>query len=404
MTKPYDVVVFGASSFVGRLLVSYLWQRHGSKGEITWAMAGRSKNKLQSIQAQLGVDAQDIPLIVADAQNSTDLERLCSQATVVCTTVGPYAIYGDEVLKACVESGTHYCDLTGEIQWIDRMIQAYEATAKKTGAKIVHCCGFDSIPSDMGVYFLQQQAMAQTGKPCSQIRMRVRKAKGEFSGGTVASLINVTRELSANPGLAKKLGNPFLIAPSNPGTKQPNVKFAQFEADLNTWVAPFIMATINTRVVHRSNGLLKWAYGKHFKYDEAMMTGEGLKGRAMAVAISAALGGFLLGSALPPTRWFLEKFVVPKPGQGPSKEMQESGFYDLRFFGETVDGTKLVAKVTGDKDPGYGSTAKMLGEAAACIALNTKGKRGGFWTTSTLMGDTLLQRLQHHAGMTFEML
>lgn len=404
MSKQYDVVVFGATSFVGQILAGYFWKRYGLKGEIKWAIAGRSESKLKALQADLGAGAEKIPLIVADAQNAGDLEQLTNQAKVICSTVGPYALYGNEVVKACAESGTHYCDLTGEVQWIDRMIQAHEATAKKTGAKIVHCCGFDSIPSDMGVFFLQKQAIAQTGEPCKQIRMRVRKAKGEFSGGTVASLINVTKEVSANPGLAKKLGNPFLIAPSNPKTRQPNVKFAQYESDPGTWVAPFVMAAINTRVVHRSNGLMDWAYGTDFKYDEAMMTGAGFKGRAMAMAVSGALGGFLVGAALSPTRWALEKFVVPKPGEGPSKEAQETGFYDLRFFGETANGEKLVAKVTGDKDPGYGSTAKMLGEAAACIALDTEGKDGGFWTTSTLMGDALLQRLQKHAGLTFDIL
>lgn len=404
MSKQYDVVVFGATSFVGQILAGYLWKRHGLKGEIKWAMAGRSKSKLQALQAELGTGAEKIPLIIADAQNTEQIDELCKQAKVICSTVGPYALYGNEVVKACAESGTHYCDLTGEVQWIDRMIQAHETTAKKTGAKIVHCCGFDSIPSDMGVFYLQKQALETTGEPCKQVRMRVRKLKGEFSGGTVASLINVTKEVSANPGLAKKLGNPFLIAPSNPGTRQPNVKFAQYESDPGTWVAPFVMAAINTRVIHRSNGLLNLAYGKDFKYDEAMMTGSGFRGRAMAVAVASALGGFLVGAALPPTRWALEKFVVPKPGEGPSKASQEAGLYDLRFFGETASGQKIVAKVTGDKDPGYGSTAKMLGEAAACIALDTEGKEGGFWTTSTLMGDALLERLQKHSGLTFEIL
>ncbi|MDX1668359.1 MAG: saccharopine dehydrogenase NADP-binding domain-containing protein, partial [Limnobacter sp.] len=218
MTAKYDVVIFGATSFVGQILAEYYWKRHGLNGEISWAIAGRSESKLKSLQSSLGAGAKDIPLIVADAQSPADLKKLCAQANVVCSTVGPYALYGNEVVKACAESGTHYCDLTGEVQWIDRMIQANEAAAQKSGAKIVHCCGFDSIPSDMGVYYVQQQAKAKLGKTCKKIRMRVRKAKGEFSGGTVASLVNVTKEVSANPGLAKKLGNPYLIAPSNPKT------------------------------------------------------------------------------------------------------------------------------------------------------------------------------------------
>lgn len=399
--KKFDVVIYGATSFVGQILTRYMWQRHGLKGEVTWAVAGRSKSKLMGVLSELGTGAEKLPMLIADASDQAGLKAMVDSTRVVCSTVGPYALYGSDLVKLCAETGTDYCDLTGEVQWIDRMIQANEEAAKKSGARIVHCCGFDSIPSDMGVYFLQQEAKAKFGQPCNQIKMRVRKLRGEFSGGTVASLMNVTKEVAANPKMAKKLANPFLIAPSNPGTRQPNVKFAEYDESAKSWVAPFIMAAINTRVVHRSNGLQDWAYGTDFKYDEATMVGAGMKGRITGMTMASAMGAFMVGAALPPTRWVLERFVVPKPGEGPSQQSQDRGSYDLRFFGSTADGKQLVSKVTGDKDPGYGSTAKMLGEAAVCLANDVPKAGGGFWTPSTLMGDALLARLQTHAGLEF---
>lgn len=402
--KELDVVVFGATSFVGQILTQYLFDRHGVKGEITWGIAGRDTAKLNELKKQLGSKAKTLPTIVANASNDDDMQMLCSKARVVVSTVGPYALYGSGLVKACAQSGTDYCDLTGEVQWIARMIEAYEADAKKTGARIVHCCGFDSIPSDLGVHFLQQAAKSQFGEPCQQIRMRVRKMKGEFSGGTVASMINVTREVAADPSLAKKLANPFLIAPKKLAARQPNVKFAQYDSTAKSWVAPFVMASINTRVVHRSNALKDYGYGKEFKYDEAMMTGQGFRGRLMAMGVAGGLTGFLIGAALPPTRWVLEKYVVPKPGEGPSPQSQERGSYDLRFYGTTSKGGRLVSKVTGDRDPGYGSTGKMLGEAVVCLANDAVGKAGGFWTPASLMGDALISRLQQHAGLTFDLL
>lgn len=402
--KEFDLIVFGATSFVGQILVQYLWKRHGLNGEIKWAIAGRDSGKLDILKNRLGEQARELTTVLANASDENELTALCAKTRVVVSTVGPYALYGSSLVKVCAENGTDYCDLTGEVQWIARMIDAYEETAKKSGARIVHCCGFDSIPSDLGVLFLQQLAKVQYGEPCQQIRMRVRKLKGEFSGGTVASMINVTREVAADRSLAKKLANPYLIAPSRLAARQPNVKFAEFDPVANSWLAPFVMAGINTRVVHRSNALQNYGYGKEFKYDEAMMTGSGFKGRMTAIGLASGMAGFLIGAALPPTRWALEKFVVPKPGEGPSQMSQQRGSYDLRFYGTTSKGNTLTAKVTGDMDPGYGSTGKMLGEAAVCLAMDLKGKAGGFWTPASLMGEHLLTRLQQHAGLNFELL
>lgn len=402
--KEFDLIVFGATSFVGQILVQYLWRRHGMNGEINWAIAGRDADKLAVLKNRLGEQARELPTILANASQETDLQNLCSKTKVVVSTVGPYALYGSGLVKVCAETGTDYCDLTGEVQWIAQMIEAHEETAKQSGARIVHCCGFDSIPSDLGVLFLQKAASVQYGEPCQQIRMRVRKLKGEFSGGTVASMINVTREVAADRSLAKKLANPYLISPARLAARQPNVSFAEFDPVAKSWLAPFVMAGINTRVVHRSNALQNYGYGKEFKYDEAMMTGNGLKGRITAMGLASGMAGFLIGAALPPTRWALEKFVVPKPGEGPSETSQQRGSYDLRFYGTTSKGNTLTAKVTGDMDPGYGSTGKMLGEAAVCLALDIQKHAGGFWTPASLMGEQLMSRLQQHAGLTFELL
>lgn len=404
--QAHHFVVFGATSFVGQILTRYLYQRHGVGGEVKWAIAGRSTTRLDQLRQTLGADGRRLPMIVCDAADEAALRELCRTTRAVVSTVGPYALYGSPLVQACAETGTDYCDLTGEVQWIKRMIDAHEATAKASGARIIHCCGFDSIPSDLGVHFLQREAVAAFGQPAQRVKLRIKGFRGGFSGGTVASLMNVLREVSADPSLRKQLGNPYAIAPSTtaPRPRQPDVQFAQFDADAGGWVAPFVMAAINTRIVHRSNGLSGHAYGADFAYDEAMMTGTGLKGRLTAAGIAVGLGGFMLASLIGPTRQLLERYVVPKPGEGPTPKEQEAGFFDLRFIGRTASGETLRCKVTGDRDPGYGSTAKMLGEAVASLAfdLPKHDLPGGFWTPATALGDKLIERLRAHAGLGFE--
>ena len=407
-TPSHDLILFGATSFVGQILARYLAEHYGTQGPLKWAIAGRSEQKLAALRNSLGLAAGKVPLVVADAADESALRRMCDSTRVVVSTVGPYALYGEPLVKVCAETGTDYCDLTGEAQWIRRMIRNYEPAARRSGARIVHCCGFDSIPSDLGVHFLQQQARRQFGAPCTAVKMRVKVMRGGFSGGTVASMLNLVKEASANPALRKELANPYSLCPEDyaPAVRQPNVKSAQYDADFEAWVAPFVMAAINTRVVQRSNALSGQAYGADFRYDEAMLTGRGLKGRAAALGVTAGLGGFMVASALPPTRWALERFVLPAPGEGPSAEDQRKGRFDLRFLGTTADGRSMRVKVTGDRDPGYGSTAKMLGQAAACLAQDFagSGRKGGFWTPATMFGDTLIERLVAHAGLTFEVL
>jgi short subunit dehydrogenase-like uncharacterized protein len=405
--RSHHLVIFGATSFVGQILVRYLFERHGAGGSLSWAMAGRSMSKLSEVRASLGAGGQDVPLFVADAGDEAALRRLCGETRVVVSTVGPYALYGSPLVKVCAETGTDYCDLTGEVQWIARMIDAHESTAKRSGARIVHGCGFDSIPSDLGTYFLQGSARERFGAPCPRVKLRVKAARGGASGGTVASIINVAREVTQDPAVRRMLANPFALTPGGGAgrPKQPEVRFVERDADAGGWIAPFPMSGVNTRVVHRSNALLGDSFGKDFVYDEAMLMGPGLAGWVKASTVAPAMLGFLMGAALPPTRYLLEKFVVPKPGDGPSVEAQAKGFFDIRLFGIGRDGRVIRAKVTGDRDPGYGSTGKMLGEAAACLALDVDPSHpGGFWTTASLFGDRLISRLTEHAGLTFEVM
>lgn len=405
--KPYDAVIFGATGFVGKLVCHYLTSQF-SPAEFTWAAAGRSRQKLENMRRSLGPAACDTPLIIADAADERSLAAMCAQTRVVISTVGPYALYGEPLVKACAESGTDYCDLTGEVQWVRRMLDRYEQKAQATGARIVHCCGFDSIPSDLGVHFLQSHALERFGRYCAHVKMRVKAMRGGASGGTIASLMNVAKEAAADPALRRQLQNPYLLCPENhrPATRQASLNRPQYDAGFGAWLAPFVMAGINTRIVHRSNALSNYAYGENFRYDEAMFAGRGVRGRLTAYAVAGALGGFLAMTAIPPARWFLQRFMLPAPGEGPSPESQKKGFFDLRFLGTLDDGRSIRAKVTGDADPGYGSTCKMLGQVGACLARSSgaEEKKGGFWTPATLLGDQLIGALEQHAGLSFQLI
>ncbi len=394
----YDLIVFGATSFVGEILCRHLVKRHGTDGDLRWAIAGRSQSKLDEVAASTGAS---VPSIVADAMSAADMDSLASRAKVIVSTVGPYAKYGSELVRACAEAGTDYCDLTGEPQWMQAMIDAHQATAEQSGARIVHTCGFDSIPSDMGVWFTQREAAERLGATCSSIAMRVQALKGGASGGTIASMTNVLDEVRADPSLRKVLGNPFALAPEGmrTGPRQPNVTLPSDDDASGQWVGPFVMAQVNTRVVHRSHALMGRPWGDDFTYDEATLMGDGPFGAAKAAAMSAGLGGFTAAMAVPPVRSVLNRFL-PQPGEGPSPEQQANGFFKLRFYGSTADGRKIETTVAGQRDPGYGSTGKMLGESAVTL-LNTSGP-GGFWTPSTAMADELFAALTTYADFDFE--
>lgn len=398
----FDVVVFGATSFVGQILCRYLLETYGAGQDLTWAMAGRSSQKLERLRRELGQAAGSVDIIEVDATDEASLRRMCDRTNVVASTVGPYALYGEPLVKVCAESGTDYCDLTGEVPWMQRMIARYESTAQSSGARIIHCCGFDSIPSDLGVWFLQQEALARFGKMCSRVKLRVKAARGGVSGGTIASLMNVLKESETDPEIRRQLANPYSLCGESPrqGLKQPSGNAIEFDPDFSSWTAPFIMSSINTRIVHRSNAILGYPYGSDFVYDESVLTGKGLRGWCRAASSKFGLYLALLG----PVRRMLVRFLLPKPGQGPTPQQQQQGFFDIRLFGRTDSGQTLRVKVTGDRDPGYGSTAKMLGEAAICLARDVSKTecKGGFWTPASAFRDILVPRLRLCAGVNIE--
>jgi len=319
---------------------------------------------------------------------------MVQQAKVICTSVGPYAKYGAKLVTACVENKTDYCDLTGEVQWMRKMIDQHHEAAKASGTKIVHTCGFDSIPSDMGVYFMQKEAMAQTGKPAKKISMRVRAFKGGLSGGTYASLNNVLVEAREDKSIYATLLNPYGLNPigEDSGPDKHDLQKVIYDETAKSWIYPFIMAGINTKVVRRSNALTNYSYGKDFRYDEAILSGDGLKGRLKGISSALPLGLMMLKPGS-----FIKKMIekkLPKPGEGPSKTERENGFYKMKFFTTLNDGSIRIGEVTGDMDPGYGSTSKMLAESAICLVQNELPNIGGVLTPSIAMGDVLLQRLQ----------
>jgi short subunit dehydrogenase-like uncharacterized protein len=333
------------------------------------------------------------------------LEDMCKKSRVIVSTVGPYALYGETLVKVCAENGNDYCDLTGEAYWIKQMILKYEKTAKKSGARIVNCCGFDSIPSDLGNHFLQREGKKQFGKFFNQVKLRVKAMKGGASGGTIASMAEMIVAAKADAQVRRDMANPYILCPKKHSysIKQTSVKGPAYDRDFGSWSAPFIMEAINARVVLRSNTLRRMAFGKDFSYGEAMLTGAGNSGRLKAIALTAGLAAFAGSMVLDPVRNLMNKFVLPKPGEGPSLQDQLNGFFDIQLMGKNARGDKLTAKVTGDRDPGYGCTAKMLAQAGLCLAfdLAKEDKAGGFWTPSTAMGDLLIERLNNHAGMSF---
>jgi len=386
MSREFDVIIYGATGFTGRLVAEYLQAEYGDT-DLKWAMAGRSANKLASVRAEMGV-SEDAALITANSDDAASLEAMCARTRAVITTVGPYQLYGEPLVAAAVKSGTDYVDLCGEPAWMKDIIESYDADAKASGARIVLSCGFDSIPFDMGVYALQQHAKANHGAPCPVVRGRVRAMQGTFSGGTAASFMETMKRASVQPEILNWLKDPFSLVPDFDGPKQPHGAKPIFEDDLNSWSAPFIMASINTKNIHRSNALMGHDYGADFVYDEMMFTGPGDKGQAMAEAIAK-------GNAFGDN--------PPKPGEGPSKEERENGFYDVLFIGTTADGKMTTASVKGDKDPGYGSTSKMIAEAALTLVHDRPQDvvGGGVYTSAPAMGQALIDRLEAHAGLTF---
>lgn len=384
--REFDIVVYGATGYTGRLAAEHFGREYGDGPDAPkWAMAGRSLTKLQDVRAAIGAPA-DTPLIVADADDPASLEAMCRRTRVVLTTVGPYQLYGDALVAVCVRTGTDYADLCGEPGWMREQIDLHHEAAKANSARICFSSGFDSIPFDLGVLMLQKEAVKRFGKPAPRVRGRVRAMKGTFSGGTAASLSATVKAIAKNPRLVPILQSPFGLTPGFEGPDQPMGLVPHYEDDLGKWAAPFIMATINTKNVHRTNFLAGFPYGKDFRYDEMMLTSPGEAGQAAAYAVAEMLKNPF--GAKP-----------PKPGEGPSREERENGSYDVLFIGEMPGGERLHFGVKGRYDPGYGSTSRMLAETG--MALLDSEVPGGVGTPGYFLGEALVKRLEEHAEIAF---
>ena len=397
MDREYDIIVWGATGFTGRLVVDYMTEQHANSN-LKWAVGGRNPQKLQQMLAD-----RDVAMVTADSGDEASIEALVRRTRVILTTVGPYARYGSSLVAACAKHGTDYCDLTGEVHWMREMITAYQEEAIATGARIVHTCGFDSIPSDLGVYFLQKHMLSTHGVPAHQIKYRPRAFSGGFSGGTIDSMIAMMEKAREDKSIRSKLADPYVLNDAERGLDGPDRLSAYYDEDFDSWVGPFVMGSVNTRVVRRSAELLNGLYGSDFQYNEGVLSGKGAVGFLGATGTGVGTGVFVGAASVSFTRGLMQKFL-PKPGEGPSDDAINNGYYDIELFGKhPTDSNKNVrVRVKGDKDPGYGSTSKMIAESALALAQDDLPVSGGFWTPASAMGDQLLARLPQSAGVTFE--
>jgi short subunit dehydrogenase-like uncharacterized protein len=397
--RELDLVLYGATGFVGKLTAEYLARAAPQEARI--GLGGRSEEKLRRLRDGLGERAADWPSVVADSDDRDALGTMAERTTAIATTVGPYRKYGLKLVDACATAGTHYADLTGEVLFMRDTIRMFDDVARESGAKIVHNCGFDSIPFDLGVLLLHQEA----GELLDTVSV-VRRLKGGISGGTLDSMKTGIDEVRSDRSLMKVMGDPYALSPERSaepdlGDESDSMKPERMD-ELGGWMAPFIMARINTRVIRRSNALLGHAYGKRFRYREVMYAGDGVAGQARAAAIAGGLMGLAGGLALPPTRFVLDR-VLPDPGEGPSEKMVREGFYEIEIHATAADGRRWRADVKATGDPGYGATSVMLGEAGLCLALDggTLPGHTGVATPATAMGGVLVDRLRA-AGQTFD--
>ena len=380
----YDFVIYGSTGFTGKLVVEYAISQYGNDKDISWAIAGRNKEKLKKIKDRFNLPS-DIGLMIVDSNDQASIDALVSQTKCVLTTVGPYQLYGEKIITSCISSGTDYVDLCGEPGFMHKIISEYSDEAKQKGARIVFSCGFDSIPFDLGVLFVQEEAKAKYNKYAPSVRGRVRGMNGEFSGGTAASMKATMAALNSNPDLINVLINPHALCEGFQGAQQDDDSKPKYDEELDTWVAPFFMAPINTKNIHRSNKLMNYIYGEDFKYNEMWVQGSGEEGKAAAEFIATMNP---LADA-------------PEPGEGPSKESRENGNYDVLFCADLEDATIKVS-VSGDMDPGYGSTSKMIAESAVCLVKDCKDLAGGIYTPAASMGKKLIERLENNAGLIFK--
>lgn len=403
--RSFDIVLWGATGFTGRLVAEYLADRY-DPSHLNWAIAGRNEEKLKKLRsflAEVNPDWESLSILLGDATDRESLDDIARRTRVVCSTVGPYATYGTDLVAACVEHGTDYCDLTGEIQWIRRMIDRFHEEAESDGTRIVHACGFDSVPSDLGTLMIQEHAASTFEVPCSRVKAFVSTGAAEFSGGTAASALNSFEEAARDDETRRVLNDPYALVPEGErdGPDGPMQQWVRYDEDLRMWTAPFVMALANEKIVRRSNAVLDYPYGRKFRYGESTPTGSGWSGALKAAGISTTLSVLMGAMAFGPSRKLLERYVLPESGEGPDRETRESGSFEIRLVGKgsrpNSDETfRVSGKLSGSRDPGYGSTAWMLGESAVCLALgetNTPAD-GGILTPASGIGLPLLDRLE----------
>lgn len=418
--RPHDLVVWGASGFVGRLVTLYLagLQARGTLKR-RWAIAGRSPGKLEALQAELAErwpQLQLPPILVAESLDPDSIAQLAASTHVVLATVGPYALYGSQLVAACITQGTDYCDLTGELHWIRQMIDAHHELAQERGVRIVHGCGFDSIPSDLGVLMLQDEAQRRHKAPAHTVRYYLCKARGGFSGGTVASMAELLKQARRDIHVRSLLRNPYALNPAAPhgGRDTLPQQGLRYDERLAGWTAPFIMAAVNEPIVRRSNALLGFPWGRSFRYSESAWVGDGVGGALKGAAMVAGLAGFASAMLFGPSRSLLQRFVLPAPGEGPSAQTMARGYFKVLLTGQgaAADGTPfaLEALIEDHRDPGYGSTAVMIAETGLALresrtVPNGRKTRDGFGVLTTAsahgLGMALVERLRG-AGMAWE--
>jgi short subunit dehydrogenase-like uncharacterized protein len=403
-SRDHDIVVFGATGFVGRLTADYL-ARHAPAGTRV-ALGGRSLDKLRHVRSELGPQASEWPLLVADSHDEQALARLAAASRVVATTVGPYYRYGLPLVEACAAAGTHYADLTGEVLFMRRSIDAAQATATASGARIVHTCGFDSIPSDLGVLLLHEHARATGAGDLEETTLVVKAMSGGVSGGTIDSMRGQLDAAKAEKESRRLMGDPYSLSPDR--SREPDLGAERDpmgvvrDPELGGYLAPFVMGTVNTRVVRRSNALQSYAYGRRLRYRELMLGGGLPLGPVKAAGVVGGLAALVTGLSLPPTRRLLDR-VLPGPGDGPSEGRRERGFFRIDVHSRTSTGARLVCRISAPGDPGYKATAVMLGESALALALNAERlpPAAGVLTPATAMGGVLADRLRA-AGHSYE--
>jgi short subunit dehydrogenase-like uncharacterized protein len=402
--REFDIVVFGASGFVGRLTADYLAAHAPS--DLRIALGGRSAERLTIVREELGEVAADWPVVVADTSDDDAVRALARSTRVVATTVGPYARYGLPLVAACAEEGTHYADLTGEVLFVRDSLERYAGVARESGARIIHSCGFDSVPSDIGVLLLAEAARADGEGTLESTTLVVRSMRGGISGGTIDSGRAMAQAIAADRSLAKVMVDPYALSPDREAEPDagpaPDAVRIRRDASVGAWVGPFVMAPYNTRVVRMSNALQDWSYGRTFRYREAMAYGDDALAPLRAVGVSAGVAVGIAGLAFGPTRAVLDRFL-PAPGEGPDEETRANGGFDIEIRTRTTSGATYRAVVSAHGDPGYAATSVMLGESALALALGGADLPGrtGVLTPASGIGVRLAERLRL-AGFTFD--